>query len=110
MKRFCLTVAVAGALALGTSKAVAFPINTAAFKAVPSNIANTQWHGTQWINPEVCQTELVAPLPVVSTALRGVAGHPAVLPLPRHVHLSHGPGLGSVVVMLSPAGRTRDHE
>jgi hypothetical protein len=51
MKRLSLTVAIAAAFAVGTSGAVAFPINIAASKAEPSNIAKTQWHGTQWINP-----------------------------------------------------------
>jgi hypothetical protein len=51
MKPLSLTVAVAGVLALGVSGAMAFPINIAASKAEPSNIAKTQWHGTQWINP-----------------------------------------------------------
>src|SRR5262249_15313868 len=51
LKGFSLALAVAGVLALGTSEVAAFPIDPTASKAAPTNIAYTQWRGTQWIDP-----------------------------------------------------------
>ena len=50
-KNVKIAFALAGALAFGASQATAFPTEATASKAALSNIARTQWHGTQLVDP-----------------------------------------------------------
>jgi len=51
MKRLSLALGLAGVVALGASEAAAFLGDPALSKAAPSNIASTQYRGTQWVDP-----------------------------------------------------------